>query len=186
MSMREIIQFFIKYKYQAIFPIAFFEGPIISIISGFLVSRSQLSFLPALIIVFLGDFLSDFIFYLIGRGGRHAMQYIKFLRIPEEKLQKLEDQYKHHAWRTMIVAKMSYGLGIAFMVASGATRLSWKKFIGYVASLNFIRSILLMGIGYYFGKTALRLGPTYIWYYTLAVFIIVPVGYFLFRKKYLS
>ena len=169
-----------------IFPIAFLEGPIISIISGFLVSRGELAFLPALVVVFLGDFLSDIIFYAIGRGGRHAIQYIPFFHVSEEKLLQIENQYKEHPWKTMIVAKAAYGLGIMFMVASGATRLSWQKFIGYIASLNIIRSALLMAIGFYFGKSALRLGPTYLWYYTIAMLIIVPVGYILLRKKYLS
>ena len=58
MTLREIIRFFIKYKYQAIFPIAVMEGPIISIISGFLVSRGRLSLLPALLVVFFGDVVS--------------------------------------------------------------------------------------------------------------------------------
>ena len=185
MDIGGIIQFFIKYKYYAIFPVAFVEGPIISIISGFLVSNGALSLLPALLVVFFGDFLSDFVFYLVGRGGRQAMRYVRFLHIHEDKLEILEKQYELHPWKTMIVAKASYGLGIAFMIASGAARVSYQKFLIYTGSLNFIRSIVLIAIGFYFGKAALLFGPTYLWYYGLSVLVLVPVILFL-RKKYFT
>ncbi len=184
MTTREIVRFFIKYKYQAIFPIAVVEGPIISIISGFLVSRGQLSLLPALFVVFFGDLISDIVFYMVGRGGRHALQHVKFLRVTDEHLEKIENRYHLHPWKTMIVAKVAYGLGSAFMFAAGAVRMSWGRFLEYVVSLNFIRSAVLLYIGYYFGKAALRYGPTYLWYYTLGVLIIVPTLYVLLSKKY--
>jgi len=182
MPLREIIRFFIKFKYQAIFPIAVFEGPIITIISGFLVSRGQLSLFPALFVVFLGDVVSDSVYYFVGRGGRHVIQYLKFLHISEERLLRLENHFTSRPWRTMIIAKISYGLGTIFMVASGASRMSWKNFIGYILSLDFIRSSILLAIGFYFGKIAIHLGPTYLQYYVLAVIILIPVGYFVYEK----
>lgn len=185
MNTGQVIKFFIKYKYIAIFPVAVVEGPIISLISGFLLSRGQLELFPTLLIVFFGDLISDVIFYMLGRGGRQALKYIKFLRISEERLQKIEDQYKAHAWKTMIVAKIAYGLGTIFMVASGATRISWKKFLLYVSTLDFLRSSVLLAIGYYFGRSVVRFGPTYLWYYTIGVLILLPASYLVFRKKYI-
>jgi membrane-associated protein len=183
MPIGEIVGFFIQYKYYAIFPLAFIEGPVVSIISGFLVSNGALALLPALLVVFFGDFLSDFVFYLVGRGGRRAMRYVRFLHIHEDKLELLEKQYEVHPWKTMIIAKVSYGLGIAFMIAAGASRVSYQKFLIYTASLNFIRSVALIGVGFYFGKAALRFGPTYLWYYGLSVLIAIPIILFL-RKKF--
>ena len=62
MSIRYILQILHYYKYFAIFPIAVVEGPIISIITGFLASRGIISFLGGFIAVWLGDFISDAIF----------------------------------------------------------------------------------------------------------------------------
>jgi membrane protein DedA with SNARE-associated domain len=184
MPVREIIRFFIKYKYQAIFPIAVAEGPIITMISGFLVSRGQLNLFPALMVVFLGDVVSDSVFYLLGRGGIHVIRYFKFRHISEERIQSLENQFKLSPWKTMLVAKVSYGLGSAFMVASGASRMSWKRFLEYMLSLDFIRSYLLLSIGFYFGRAALRVGPTYLKYYAIAVIILVPTIYIIYHKKF--
>ena len=184
MSTRQIVRFFVKYKYEAIFPIAFLEGPIITLISGFLVSRGTLGFIPALLVVFFGDFLSDTVFYAIGKGGRHAMQYVKFIKISDERLQKLEYQFHTHPWKTMIVSKIAYGLGMVFMLAAGASKMIWKKFIGYMGSLNLIRSTILLSIGYYFGRTAIRLGPTYLEYYAALVVVVLLISYLVFQRKY--
>ena len=182
MTLHQIIGFFIKYKYQAIFPIAFLEGPIITIISGFLVSRGRLELVPALIVVFMGDVLSDSLFYLVGKGGRHMIQYLRFLHISPLRLERLETRFATKPWKTMILAKVSYGLGTVFMVASGASRMSWKKFLEYILSLNFIRSSILLAIGFYFGRVAIHIGPTYLQYYVIAVIILIPTGYLIYNK----
>ena len=110
------------------------------------------------------------------------IKYLKFLHISEEQLLRLENHFAARPWKTMIVAKVSYGLGTVFMIASGASRMSWKKFFEYILSLNFIRSSILLAIGFYFGKVAIHLGPTYLQYYVLAVIILIPIGYLIYEK----
>jgi membrane protein DedA with SNARE-associated domain len=181
MTLHQIIKFFIKYKYQAIFPVAVLEGPIISIISGFLVSRGDLKLFPALLVVFLGDVVSDSVFHFIGKGGRYMINYLKFSRISDDQLLRIENQFASSPWKTMILAKISYGLGTIFMIATGAARMSSLKFLEYILGLNFIRSAILIAIGFYFGKVALHLGPTYLQYYVIAVIVLIPAGYFIYK-----
>lgn len=183
MTLHQIIQFFIKYKYQAIFPVAVVEGPIITIISGFLVSRGRLDFLPALLVVFMGDVVSDTIFYFAGRGGRHMIKYLRFLHISEERILRIENQFAYAPWKTMMLAKISYGLGTVFMLASGASQMRWRDFTKYILSLNIVRSSILLFIGFYFGRAALHMGPTAIKYYVIGVIILVPTIYLLYKKR---
>lgn len=182
MTMRALINFFILYKYQAIFPIAVAEGPIISIISGFMISRGYLAFVPAFIVLFLGDAISDSVFYFIGRGGRRFIEKVKFLGITNKRMVRIERQYRESPWKTMIIAKVSYGLGILFMTASGVVKMSYKKFFYFMAVLNALRTLVLIGLGYYFGRLALRYGPKYITYYTVAICILVPLIYLIVRR----
>jgi membrane protein DedA with SNARE-associated domain len=181
MTTRQLIRFFVHYKYEAIFPIAVLEGPIITIISGFLASRHILSFFPAFLVVFSGDAISDTIFYWIGRQGRNFIQKLKFLRVTDERINKMEAQYAKSPWKTMIVAKVSYGLGTVFMLSAGLSRMSLPRFFQSAFILNALRSLTLISIGYYFGRVALRLGPTYLEYYTIAVILIVPLIYILVK-----
>ena len=110
------------------------------------------------------------------------IQYLKFLHVSPEQLLKLENHFATKPWKTMILAKVSYGLGTVFMVGSGASHMSFKKFLEYILSLNFIRSLILITIGFYFGKVALHFGPTYLQYYTLAVIILIPIGYLVYYR----
>ncbi len=181
MTTRVLIRFFVHYKYAAIFPIAVLEGPIITIISGFLVSRHILSFIPAFFVVFFGDAVSDTIFYIIGRNGRNLIQKLKFLRVTDDRINKMEVQYEKSPWRTMLVAKVSYGLGTIFMLSAGVSRMSLQRFFQSAFVLNALRSIILLSVGYYFGRIALRLGPTYLQYYAVVVIVVLPLGYWFFK-----
>ncbi len=182
MILTPITEFFVHYTYVAILPAAIVEGPIVTVISGVLVSLGHLNLFAALFVVFLADVISDVAFYIIGRGGRRMMHRVLFVRISPEYIERLENQFHSSPWKTMIVAKISYGLGAMFMIASGASRMSWQKFLQYMLSLNLVRSIILLTIGFYFGRAALLIGPTYIRYYTIAVVVIIPTFYILYRK----
>jgi membrane protein DedA with SNARE-associated domain len=181
MTTRVLIRFFVHYKYEAIFPIAVLEGPLITIISGFLVSRHVLAFLPAFLVVFLGDAVSDTFLYIIGHHGRNFIQKLKFLRVTDESINKMEAQYARSPWKTMLLAKVSYGLGTVFMISAGLSHMSRRRFFQSAFVLNAFRSLILLSIGYYFGRVALRLGPEYLENYTIAVIIIVPLVYLIFK-----
>jgi membrane protein DedA with SNARE-associated domain len=105
---------------------------------------------------------------------------LKFLHITDERLAKVETQYRESPWKTMIIAKVSYGLGTVFMVASGVSDMPVGSFLWFIGVLNAGRSLILVAIGYYFGRVALDLGAKYFSYYTIAVVVIIG-GYFLIK-----
>ena len=184
MTLREILRFFIKYKYAAIFPVAVAEGPIITMVSGFLVSRGYLSLLPTLLIVFFGDIISDSFFHFLGKWGRAVIEYLRLVRVSPEKIERIENQFGRSPWKTMMLAKVSYGLGSVFMVASGISRMPLRDFLKYILSLDLIRSYLMLCIGFYFGRAALHLGPTALKYYGAAVIILLPAFYFIYQRRF--
>lgn len=179
---RHLLRFLIQYKYQLIFPIAVLEGPIITIISGFLISRGYLSFLPTLIIVFCADMLSDSFFYALGRHARKFVEKIRFLKISENRLKKLESHYEEHPRKTITASKASYGIGALLLVAAGASKMGYNKFVEYITPANAVKSLTLLLIGYYFGKAYRQLG-TYLGYYALVVIVALPIVYYFFKKN---
>ena len=178
---RRIFQFLLRYKYQVIFPIAVVEGPIVTVISGILVARGRLSFLPTLAVVFAGDMVSDPALYMLGRFGRHLMHKLPFIRIPAERLKQLERQFEQNPWKTMVVGKLSYGLGTLFVLAAGAARMPARKFLKYMATVDAVKSTLLLLLGFFFGRAILHLSG-YLQYYAIAVIVLVPLLGWLLRK----
>ena len=179
---RRIFQFLLRYKYEVIFPMAVIEGPIITVISGILVARGKLGFLPTLAAVFAGDMVSDPALYALGRYGRHLLHKLRFIKIAPERLERLERQFERAPWRTMIVGKLSYGLGTLFVVAAGAARMPWLKFLKYMATVDAVKSTSLLLLGFFFGRAILHLSG-YLQYYAIAVIALVPLAGWLLRRK---
>jgi membrane protein DedA with SNARE-associated domain len=178
---RQLFRFLIKYKYAVIFPIATLEGPVITLVSGFLVSLGILSFIPTFLVVFAGDIISDSFYYALGRRGRRFVERIKFLHLSPARLEKVEKHFEKHPGKTFMVSKVSYGVGSLFLVAAGISKMSYQKFLEYITPMNAVRSCALLLIGYYLGK-AVRYSGTYLAYYTIGVLILLPVGYYIIKK----
>ena len=178
---RQLFHFLIKYKYALIFPVATIEGPIITMVSGFLISLGVLSFIPTFLVVFTGDMISDSFYYAVGKRGRRFVERITFLHISEARLEKVEQHFEKHPGKTLLISKASYGVGSLFLVAAGASKMVYQKFLEYITPMNAVRSTLLLLIGYLLGKTVRHAG-LYLEYYTLGVIILLPLGYYIIKK----
>lgn len=70
MSFQQIISLLTAYKYFFLFPIVVVEGPIITVIAGFLSSLGYLNIIIAYLVVVAGDIVGDSAYYAIGFYGR--------------------------------------------------------------------------------------------------------------------
>jgi len=147
---------FEQYKYLLLFPIAVLEGPIISIFSGFLVSIGFLNSLPTYLLLVCGDLVGDTTYYLIGRFWGNSPWAKKVMR-PfgyNDNVEKIVQNYfNNHTGKTLILAKMSYGLAAASQVVSGISRVPFFKFFMWVIVATLPKSFMLLFIGYYAGHS---------------------------------
>jgi membrane protein DedA with SNARE-associated domain len=150
-------------------------------ISGFLISLGVLSFIPTFLVVFAGDMISDSFYFWLGARGRRFLERIKFLRITEARLAKLEKHYETHPGKTFLISKASYGVGSLFLIAAGASKMVYQKFLEYITPMNAVRSTILLLIGYFLGR-AVRYSGTYLEWYTVGVIVLLPIGYYIIKK----
>src|SRR6185369_7099489 len=94
-SVEHIFQLLMHYKYLVIFPIAVVEGPIISIITGFLASLGKLNFWAGFGVVAMADLVGDTLYYSLGRFGREKLiaRFGKFLGLHAENVMKIEKHF---------------------------------------------------------------------------------------------
>ena len=164
-----------------ILPVATIEGPIITMVSGFLISLGVLSFVPTFLVVFAGDMISDSFYFTLGARGRKFLERITFLKISEARLQKIEHHYEKHPGKTFLISKASYGVGSLFLIAAGASKMAYQTFLEYITPMNAVRSTILLLIGYFLGK-AVRNSGIYLGYYTIGVIILLQIGYYIIKK----
>ena len=148
----------IQYKYAILFPALIVEGPIITVLAAFLASPgggSILHIVPVFWIVVAADIIGDAFYYSLGRWGR---RWRKMVGISEEKLNKVERYFENHGPKTLAVAKISHGLGWITMVGAGSARMPFGKFMAVSSLISIPKSLLLLALGYYYGKSYEALG----------------------------
>jgi membrane protein DedA with SNARE-associated domain len=183
-----IIHLVAVYKYFLLFPVAVFEGPIISVIGGFLSSKMILIGWVAYLVLVFGDITGDIFYYSVGRyGGRRlAERWGVFLRITPARLAYAEEHFKKEGGRTLLLGKTN-AWGAVILVAAGISKMNFLKFVLYNSLGTIIKTLLLFLIGYYFGQAYdlinHYLGLTAAITTTLFTMIIILYFYIRFRKK---
>ena len=183
-----LIIWFLRYKYLVIFPVAVVEGPIITILSGFLASLGYLHFWLIYILIVIADLLGDSLFYMLGRFGREKFieKYGHYIGIRLNEVRGLERHFQKHKNKTLFIAKFAHGFGSIVLVAAGIARVPYKHVIRANAAPTAIKSMILMLIGYYYGQFYAKFNTYLNLAAILALLIFVIVYTFLLKTKLLS
>lgn len=185
--MNYIMSLIINYGYFALFPIAAIEGPIVSLIVGFLVSLGYFQFIPAYILLIFGDLIPDSFYYYLGRFGNHKKiidRYGKRFNFILNNFHHLQNIWYNHGSKVMFLSKLSYGLSTPFLISAGLVNLPPKKFFLYAIPVTLLQYAVIMTIGYLLGHSYL-LAVKYIesaGIFMLILLIIFILSYILFSR----
>ncbi|MFH1990286.1 MAG: VTT domain-containing protein [Patescibacteria group bacterium] len=170
-----------KYGYFILFPLAAFEGPIISLIAGFLVHLGYFSFLPVLIILVLGDVIPDVIYYYIGRFGSKR----KIIEKYGSHLNLLEKLWREHGKKTMFFSKIAYGLSTPLLISAGLVKMPIRRFVSYTIPISITLYTVIITSGYYLGNSY-QLAAKYINFaeIIIAVIFVIFIAVYVFSAKY--
>lgn len=187
-SFQEIIFLLGRHKYSFLFPVAVIEGPIITVIAGFLSSLGKLDFLTTFFVIVIGDLVGDSIYYILGRWGRKLIsgRWSFWLGANNKgRIKNLDDKFGRHAGKTLFFTKFTRGIGVAVLFAAGVARVPLLKFLMF----NFLGAVPktfgLLALGYYFGKAYSQI-DAYLNYFaviTIVIFIAVFFYPWFFKKK---
>ncbi len=169
------------------FPLAAFEGPVISLIAGFLIHLGYFSFLPVLVILVLGDVIPDVIYYYIGRFGNRNRLIEKYGSRSDFVLNNfnlLEKLWRNHGKKTMLLSKLAYGLSTPLLISAGFVKMPLRRFISYTLPISILLYSFTVSIGYFLGSSY-QLAAKYIDFAEIiiaAILVIFVVVYVFFIK----
>lgn len=156
MGISAIIAFFLQYKYSSLAVIAFLEGPNIMMVSGLLVKIGTLSLIPTYIALFIGDFLSDTMFYYIGYffGNRFVRTFGSYFDITEGNIESMKRLFYTHKKKILMGSKLTAGFGFALatLMTAGMIRIPFGEYLLLNFLGQFVWTALLLSIGYFFGN----------------------------------
>lgn len=186
--MQPILILLVKYKYVILFPLAAFEGPIMSLVVGFLIFSGTFNFWPAYIILLFGDIVPDTLYYYLG----YFSDKIKFIQkyfLKSDSLVKnmsiVKNLWEKHPFKMMFFGKLAYGLATPFLISAGVIKMPYKKFISYTIPITCFQYATFLGIGYYLGKSY-EIAVKYIdfFYVSMAVIVVIFIIFYVRMVKY--
>lgn len=190
MSLESIIQFVEQYRYWFLFAGSFIEGFNVMIIGGFMASIGAVAFLPTVLVLFLGDLLSDIMWYYVGYfGGEKSINWLsKYYKAIHAHVERIKGLLNDHTGKVLITVKITSGLCIATIIASGVTKIKFKKFLFYdiIGSANWV--LLTATVGYFSGSGYLLasryLKEAGILVLTIIILLVILVNYLDKRKNF--
>jgi membrane-associated protein len=157
-SISNLLALLIEYKYAILFPALIIEGPMATLLAAFLSSAAGgniLNIIFVFYIVVVADIVGDVFYYSIGRFGKRYIikKWGRQIGISDDKLIRFENYFKKHGVKTLALAKVSHGIGWAAMVGAGSAHMPFQRFIVVSSVVSIPKSLLLITLGYYYGKS---------------------------------
>lgn len=156
MDFTKLASLFLVYKYPIIFFLTLIEGPIMMTLSGLLLRVGLAQFWPIYFVLIAGDLVGDILWYGLGYyfGDALTTKYGKFFGLTPSIVEKTKAIFLNHGKKTLFLSKITMGFGfpLAFLVAAGVSKMSFKKFMGSLFFGQIIFTGLLISVGYFFGN----------------------------------
>lgn len=171
-----------KFGYAAVFFGTFLEGEGILVLAGFFAQQRYLSLVTVIGVAFLGSYCGHLFWFWLGR--RHGVKLLE--RYPKMKRHfgKGLRLFERYGALTIFISQYLYGLRIAGAVIVGISKIRMLEFLIYQAISCFIWSIVIAGLGFYFGEAVERfLGRAgAVQKYALGAIIVVMLIIFLVHR----
>ncbi len=160
-----ISEFLTGHLYEGVFVAAIVETiippiPTLAIFptAGFLASQegmSLFSVIPLIILGALGATIGTTAIYLIALklGRRILLRYLRFLKISEKKLERVEIWFEKYGDKAVFLGRMIPVMREMISVPAGLLGMKFPKFIMYTFAGSLVWSTATILAGYYFGES---------------------------------
>ncbi len=150
--MDQIFTLLLTYKYAILFPLAIIEGPIISVIAGFLVALGLLNAVFVYGIVVLGDLVGDTLVYSLGYWGvRIIHTYGPRFGVTAERLEYAKGYFNEHQQKAVALSKLVHGIGVTGLIAAGSLHVPYRRYIKICFLVTLFQAAAFLTVGILFG-----------------------------------
>lgn len=156
-------------------PLAVLEGPVLSVISGYLARLSMIGLPQVFGLLVLADLIGDVALYVLGRQGRIgvAVRWFGALGVTRKRVAWFIRAFRAKGGRILVLGKLTHSAGFAVLLAAGLVRMPFARFL----ALNFLATVpkvaVFVMIGWLFGEVADRVGN---WLFGVSVAVILGLA----------
>lgn len=138
-------------------PVAVLEGPIVSVIAGFMVHEGLLVLWQAALCVILADVFGDCLFYSVGRDLLNWLpaRWLERVGLTGARLQQMARTFESKCASVLVAGKLTHAAGFAVLIGVGASRM---RFVPFVLANLLAASLAFLALGYFFGTAHAAIG----------------------------
>ncbi|MDB5254373.1 MAG: putative rane-associated protein [Parcubacteria group bacterium] len=153
-SIEHLQALLLSYKYILLLPIAIFEGPLVTMIAGFLVAGGYMDFWLTYLIVLVGDEIGDILHYALGYFGgvKFIKRFGKYIGVSDEEIFATNRLFKRRGKLTILLSKVLHGIGGVIQIVAGAVKMPFEEFFYYTLAGTLVKTFIILSVGFYFGK----------------------------------
>lgn len=135
-------------------PLAVLEGPIVTVIAAYLASLAYLDVRLVYVVVVLADLVGDSLLYGIGWRGPGALpgRWRRRFGVTEARMAALAGHFREQGGRTLVLGKITHSAGVVVLIAAGAARMPFWRFLGFNLVATLPKSLLFVVLGYTLGR----------------------------------
>ena len=161
-SIELIKSFMLAYGYWAVFFGVMLEnaglpipGETILLVAGYYCSEAHLHLPLVMLVAATGAIVGDNIGFAIGHhyGRSILLKFGRFVFLTPPRLEHMENYFRSHGNKTILVARFITGLRVFAAILAGASMMRWRIFLIYNVAGAVIWSVVITLLGYAFGQS---------------------------------
>src|SRR6267154_6393664 len=161
-SLQFIEHYMLLYGYWAVFFGVMLEnagvpvpGETILLIAGYFASTGKFHLPLVMLIAATGAVIGDNIGFAIGHhyGRPFLLRVGRFFFLTPKRLEHMENYFKRHGNKTILVARFITGLRVFAALLAGASKMPWRVFFAYNMAGAVLWSVVISTLGYLFGQS---------------------------------
>lgn len=150
----ELVSMMSTYGMWVLTPLAVIEGPIVTVIAGYLASLKILSLWQVVPCVIVADIVGDSLLYFLGRMALSSLNptWRGRLGLSPPRLFSLMRGFRRNGTRILVAAKLTHAAGFAALTAAGAAHMPFANFILANTLAGIPKCLFFVALGYLFGS----------------------------------
>jgi len=185
MTGAEVVDLIATYGLVGLAPLAIIEGPVVTMIAGWLASVGMLNLYGAFGVVVLVNLIGDVTSYLIGRHPLGAIPAVwrGWLGLTRPRLIRLMRRFRKDGARVLVVGKLTHAAGFAILLSAGAARMPFGVFVLANLLATIPKSMAFLALGWAVGSACQRWASGVFWVSLGLVALTVAVWLVLRRPR---
>ncbi len=174
------------FVYAALMLAVMVEGPVAILVGATAASSGFLNPVPVFVAASLGNLFGDLAWYLLGFSGKLEWALkLRFLHLDLRKITFLKQAIAKNAVKILAIAKLTNGLIVPALIATGLARVSLRRWFPIIFITNLITTGVFVALGFFTAVNLLKFDH-WVRYIALGFSFILLILITVFIRKWFS